>query len=66
MLQRSSWQRCRVHYALNLLATVPKAHTEMVAAVFRSIFALGEPAEVRARYDEVIVMLTPRFPKAAE
>ena len=37
----SSWQRCRVHYARNLLATVPKAHTEMVAAAFRSIFALG-------------------------
>ena len=31
----ASWQRCRVHYARNLLATVPKAHVEMVAAAFR-------------------------------
>ena len=62
----SSWQRCRVHYARNLLATVPKAHTEMVAAAFRSIFALSDPAEVAARYTEVAEMLRPRFPKAAE
>ena len=61
----ASWQRCRVHYARNLLATVPKSHTEFVAAAFRSIFALGTPAEVEARYDEVTDMLTDRFPKAA-
>jgi transposase-like protein len=62
----ASWQRCRVHYARNLLALVPKSHTEFVAAAFRSIFALGTPAEVEARYDEVTDMLQSRFPKAAE
>ena len=62
----SSWQRCRVHYARNLLATVPKSHAEFVAAVFRSIFALGTKTEVEARFDEVTDMLTERFPKAAE
>jgi putative transposase len=62
----ASWQRCRVHYARNLLAKVPKSHTEFVAAAFRSIFALGTPVEVEARYDEVTAMLQARFPKAAE
>ncbi|MBL8776711.1 MAG: IS256 family transposase [Acidimicrobiales bacterium] len=62
----SSWQRCRVHYARNLLATVPKSHMEFVAAAFRSIFALGTPDEVEARFDEVTDTLTERFPKAAE
>jgi len=62
----ASWQRCRVHYARNLLATVPKAHANFVAAAFRSIFALGTPEEVRARWDEVAATLTDRFPKAAE
>ena len=61
----SSWQRCRVHYARNLLATVPKSHTEFVAAAFRSIFALGTPTEVEARFDEVADTLEERFPKAA-
>ena len=62
----ASWQRCRVHYARNLLATVPKTHAQFVAAAFRSIFALGTPEEVEARYDEVTDTLTARFPKAAE
>jgi putative transposase len=61
----SSWQRCRVHFARNLLATVPKAHAEFVAAAFRSIFALGTPTEVSARWDEVATTLADRFPKAA-
>jgi putative transposase len=61
----ASWQRCRVHYARNLLAKVPKSHGQFVAAAFRSIFALGTPAEVEARYDEVTDMLESRFAKAA-
>jgi putative transposase len=64
-LQGASWQRCRVHHVTNLLAPVPKAHQEMVAAAFRSIFTLTAPADVKARWDEVAVMLTDRFPKAA-
>ena len=66
VLSGASWQRCRVHYARNLLALVPKAHQEMVSAAFRSIFALAEPDELRARYDEVTDTLHARFPKAAE
>jgi putative transposase len=47
-LQGASWQRCRVHYVRkNLLAPVPKAHQEMVAAAFRSIFTLTAPADVK-------------------
>jgi len=62
----SSWQRCRVHYVRNLLATVPKAHQEMVAAAFRSIFALTTSKDVAARWDEVTDTLAERFPKAAD
>ena len=65
-MQGASWQRCRVHYARNLLALVPKASQEMVAAAFRSVFALADPDEVRARYDEVTDTLAARFPKAAD
>ena len=38
----------------------------MVSAAFRSIFALAEPDELRARYDEVTDTVDARFPKAAE
>ena len=34
--QGAAHQRCRVHFARNLLALVPKTHTDMVAAVFRT------------------------------
>ena len=62
----SSWQRCRVHFARNLLARVPKGDQEMVAAAFRSIFAQSDPDKLAARYDEVTDALAPRLPKAAE
>lgn len=62
----ATWQRCRVHYARNLLATVPKSHAEFVAAAFRSIFALSDRTELEARWDEVAATLADRFPKAAE
>ncbi len=62
----SSWQRCRVHFIRNLLARIPKAESDFVAAAFRSIFALNTAEQVRARWDEVADMLTGRFPKAAE
>ena len=37
--QGAAHQRCRVHFARNLLATIPKGHQEMVAAAFRTVFA---------------------------
>ena len=63
--QGASWQRCRVHYIRNLLATVPKGQAEVVAAAFRSIFALDTMVEVMARWDEVADMIEPKYPKAA-
>ncbi|MEZ5379622.1 MAG: IS256 family transposase [Acidimicrobiales bacterium] len=61
----ASWQRCRVHYARNLLSKVPKGQQEMVAAAFRSIFALGTTGEINGRWDEVADMLEAKFPKAS-
>jgi putative transposase len=65
-LQGASWQRCRVHYVRNLLSTVPKGSTEMVAAAFRSIFTLTTADDVKSRWDEVADTVAERFPKAAE
>jgi putative transposase len=38
LCQGSGHQRCRAHFARNLLAHVPKSHSNMVAAVSRTIF----------------------------
>src|SRR3954454_4752761 len=61
--QGSAHQRCRVHFARNLLAHVPKSHADMVAAVFRTIFAQPDPKAVNAAWDEVRDQLTRSFPK---
>src|SRR5689334_11675846 len=62
--QGTAHQRCRVHFARNLLAHVPKTHTDMVAAVFRTIFAQPDAAAVAASWDEVRDQLAGPFPKA--
>src|SRR5690349_17315532 len=40
VLQGAAWQRCRVHFLRNVLALVPKAAQEMVAASVRTVFGL--------------------------
>ena len=61
--QKTAHQRCRVHFARNLLALVPKTHTDMVAAVFRTIFAQPHAEAVAATWDQVRDQLAKSFPK---
>ncbi len=56
-------QRCRVHFARNLLALVPKSHKDMVAAVFRTAFAQPDAAAASQAWDEVRDQLARSFPK---
>lgn len=48
---------------MNLLAHVPKTHTDMVAAVFRTIFVQPDPATVAASWDEVCGQLSGKSPQ---
>lgn len=61
----AAWQRCRVHFLRNVLARVPRASAEMVAAAVRTVFAQPDAAHVRSQLDEVTRMLTERFPDVA-
>jgi len=61
--QGAGHQRCRVHFARNLLAHVPKGQQSMVAAVFRTIFAQPDATTVHATWDQVRDQLADRFPK---
>lgn len=63
--QGASHQRCRVHFARNLLALVPRSHTDMVAAVFRTIFAQPDAEHIDAQFDEVVRMIERVHPKTA-
>ena len=61
----ASWQRCKVHLMRNLLATVPRAHAEMVAATVRTVFAQPDAASTRAHLRVVADTLRERFGAAA-
>ena len=63
-LQGSVWQRCRVHFARNLLQCVPKAHQGMVTAALRSVFAQETAEEIESRWDDLAASLAERFSKA--
>ncbi|GAA1149213.1 hypothetical protein GCM10009606_29950 [Nocardioides aquiterrae] len=56
-------QRCRVHFARNLLAHVPKAQADYVAAAFRAIFAHATREEVEAAWEKTREEFAARFPK---
>ena len=61
----AAWQRCRVHFMRNVLAKVPKASAEMVAAAIRTVFAQPDADHVRSQLDEVTEMLGSQFPEVA-
>jgi transposase-like protein len=56
-------QRCRVHFARNLLALVPKSHKDMVASVFRTAFSQPDAAAASQAWDQVRDQLASTFPK---
>jgi len=62
----ASWQRCRVHFLRNALASVPRAKSQMVAAAIRTIFAQPDRRHVRAQLGEVVATLRPQFPDVAD
>jgi putative transposase len=61
--QGAGHQRCRVHFARNLLAHGPKSHADMVAAVFRTVFAQPDADSVSKAWDQVRDQLAKSFPR---
>ena len=65
-LPGTAWQRCRTHYAANLLTKVPKSAAGLVATLVRSIFDQPDAEHVHAQHALVVAELERRFPAAAE
>lgn len=63
VLHGAAWQRCRVHFLRNVLATVPKGSAAMVAATIGTIFAQTSAAAVREHLKVIAGMLGRQFPK---
>jgi putative transposase len=65
VLHGAAWQRCRVHFMRNLLATVPQGAREAIAAIVRTIFAQPDHASALAQLRKVAEGLRPRFAQTA-
>jgi len=64
-LPGAAWQRCRTHFARNLLTRVPKSAQGFVATMVRSIFAQPDAESVHEQQARIASQLEGRFPKAA-
>ena len=64
-LPGAAWQRCRTHFARNLLTRVPKASQGMVATLVRTIFEQPDHDSVWAQHERVVEQLAGRFDDAA-
>jgi putative transposase len=65
-LEGASWQRCRTHYAANLMSATPKSSWPWVKALLHSIYDQPDAPSVHAQFDRVIDALENKLPAVAE
>src|SRR3712207_2718133 len=53
-LPGAAWQRCRTHYAANLMAVCPKTTWTWVRALLHSVYEQPDAASVHAQFDHVL------------
>jgi transposase-like protein len=64
-LPGAAWQRCRTHYAANLMAATPKSAWGWVRALLHSVYDQPDAASVHAQFDRVLDALTEKLPQVA-
>src|SRR3954463_16136359 len=65
-LQAASWQRCRTHYAANLMSATPNSAWGWVKALLHSVYDQPDAEAVHAQFDRVLDTLADKLPKVAE
>lgn len=65
-LPGASWQRCRTHYAANLMAVTPKASWPWVRALLHSVYDQPDASSLHAQFDRVLDAVAEKLPKVAE
>jgi putative transposase len=65
-LPGAAWQRCRTHYAANLMSVTPKSSWGWVKALLHSVYDQPDAESVHAQFDRVVDALTEKLPKVAE
>jgi len=65
-LPGASWQRCRTHFAANLMSQTPKSAWPWVKALLHSVYDQPNAAEVHAQFDRVVASLAEKLPDVAD
>jgi transposase-like protein len=65
-LPGAAWQRCRTHYAANLMAVCPKSSWPWVRALLHSVYDQPDANSVHAQFDRVLDALGDKLPRVAE
>jgi transposase-like protein len=65
-LPGAAWQRCRTHYAANLMSATPKSSWGWVKALLHSIYDQPDAEAVHAQFDRVVDALAEKLPNVAE
>jgi putative transposase len=65
-LPGATWQRCRTHYATNLMAITPKSSWPWVRTLLHSVYDQPDAESVAAQYDRIIDALSDKLPKVAD
>jgi len=64
-LPGATWQRCRTHYAANLMSITPKSSWPWVRALLHSVYDQPDTKSVHAQYDRILDALVEKLPKVA-
>jgi transposase-like protein len=64
-LPGASWQRCRTHYAANLMSATPKPSWGWVKALLHSVYDQPDADAVHAQFDRIVDALTDKLPQVA-
>ncbi len=65
-LPGATWQRCRTHYAANLMALTPKSSWGWVKALLHSVYDQPDTGAVHAQYDRILDALHDKLPAVAD
>jgi putative transposase len=65
-LPGAAWQRCRTHYAANLMSATPKAQWGWVKAMLHSVYDQPDDKAVHAQFDKMLDALAEKLPAVAE
>ena len=64
-LPGAAWQRCRTHYAANLMSATPKASWPWVKTLLHSVYDQPDATSVQAQYDRLTGAIDGKLPKVA-